>query len=186
MPCVKIKKVNNDQQIAYGEVYRPNEVDSHGDFMSAETIEKMAHGFMTKALVISIDTQHDNVPNGSYPVESFIARENDPDYAPGSWVLGIKVTHEDLWNKIKKGEFNGFSVEAMAKKMPVVASVSVYSFVCGVTEDNDGHSHGFVVFLNDIGRVVRGYTSEENGHTHTIKAGTATEISDGHAHRFFF
>lgn len=81
--------------------------------MTAEDIKKLAHRALKLDLAVIIDTQHDNVPNGSYPVESFIARSGDPDYTEGAWVMGVKVPDDATWEKVLKGELNGFSFEAM-------------------------------------------------------------------------
>ena len=103
-----IKKADDELQIVYAEVYAPNIPDSQGEFMQPTTIRKMAHSFLAKGFVNQIDTNHDNVTNGSYVVESFIARKNDPDFIEDSWVVGVHVPDSDLWAKIKKGELNGF------------------------------------------------------------------------------
>src|SRR5690606_23799098 len=88
------------QQIVYGEVYAPGQVDSHGDFMTAKTIEAMAQRFLKSGLVKNIDTEHDLQQNGSEVVESFIARKGDPDFAEGAWVLGVHVSDPQLWAKV--------------------------------------------------------------------------------------
>jgi hypothetical protein len=68
---VPIKKTDGEKQIVYGEVYAPYVLDTYGEFMTPEDIETMAHRFMQLDLTKVIDTQHDNQPNGSFPVESF-------------------------------------------------------------------------------------------------------------------
>lgn len=181
---VRIKKINEEKRIVYGEVYAPDVLDTYGDFMTADDIEKMAHRFMKLAnLGGSIDTNHDERSNGSYPVESFIAREGDPDYTPGAWVLGTKVEDDEIWKAIKKGELNGYSFQALVRKLAVVVNIDMTPDNVGVTEEADGHFHFFWVEFDDDGRVKRGRTSEEEGHSHEIKRGTATEKTDGHAHR---
>ncbi|MRT18436.1 terminase, partial [Vitellibacter sp. q18] len=50
-----INKEDEEQQLVYGVVYEPNVEDSHGDFMTADSIEKAAHGFIKDAR--NIDTQ---------------------------------------------------------------------------------------------------------------------------------
>ena len=184
-----IKKVDKEKRIIYGEVYTPNTIDTDGESMTAEEIEILAHRFMTlPELNKTIDTMHDNVPNECYPVESFIARKNDPDgYTEGSWVLATKIVSDDLWGKVKRGELNGYSMEAMVKRREVETEIEMYRDNIGVTEKdyNDGHQHAFFVQLGEDGRVVHGFTSETNGHKHVIGKGTATEQANGHKHRYF-
>jgi hypothetical protein len=82
--------------------------------MTAEEIEKMAHGFMKNARTTAIDLNHDNETNyGCYMVESFIARAGDPDYMPGAWVGVVKVENDRIWKMIRDGELTGFSFEGM-------------------------------------------------------------------------
>lgn len=184
---IQIKKIDEERQIVYGEVYAPNLIDTHGAMMLPEDVEIMAHRFMQLAHIRNaIDTNHDQKPNGSYPIESFIAR-NHPDYEEGAWVLGVKVTDTNLWQAIKSGKLNGYSMQSMVRKKPVVVDMEYQPSSLALTEagGSDGHYHIFFAEMDESGRVVSGVTSTTNGHSHVIKKGTATEISDGHSHRFF-
>lgn len=180
---VHIKKIDQERQVVFGEVYAPNVLDTHHEMMLAEDIEEMAHRFM-QLHGSTIDTNHDNIPNGSFPVESFIAKGH-PDYTEGAWVLGVKVADPVIWGMIKRGELNGYSFEAYVKKLPLVVEVDITPENFGKTEKVDGHSHFFWVRLNDNGVVVEGRTSIDEGHYHDIRKGTATEQAAGHAHRYF-
>lgn len=182
---IRIRKIDKMRQIVFGVVYEPNVLDTHGDMMLPEDIELMAHRFMADVkLRTSIDTMHDNIPNGSYPIESFIARDNDPDYPPGSWVLGLKVVDAKVWGAVMSGDLNGYSFEAYCTKKPVIVEIEYDAVDFGVTEENSGHDHFFWVKFDDSGVIVGGRTSAHaDGHWHQIKSGTATEKADGHAHR---
>lgn len=38
----------------------------------------------------------------------------DNYYVPkGSWIIGMKVENDEVWNAIKKGEYRGFSIEGL-------------------------------------------------------------------------
>lgn len=185
---ISIKKIDEDRQIVFGEVYAPYRVDTYGEFMLPEDIEKMAHRFMRLDMSEVIDTNHDETPNGSYPIESFVARDGDPDFTPGAWVLGVKVEDAAVWDRVISGDLNGFSFQSMVRAIPVEIEIEVSRFEVGMTEPDkaDGHQHVYVVEFDDRGRVIRGWTSEMNGHKHVIKHGTATEKSGEWAgHRFF-
>jgi hypothetical protein len=186
---VRIKRVDADKQIVYAEVYAPYVLDTYGEFMVPEDIEIMAHRFMRLDLNNVIDTNHDNVPNGSFPVESFIARDDDPDFTPGAWVLGVKIVEQEIWDKVVRGELNGYSFEAMVSLVEWDLDVQVVRDHFGETTTLRGvdHEHMFFVQVNEKGRVVKGWTSEApDGHTHDIRHGTVTEKAgaDNHAHRF--
>ena len=112
-----ISKVDAELQIVYGEVYAPDFPDSEGDYMTRETIREMAHTFMRKSLGGNIDVQHSQERSGAYVVESFIARDDDSVFIPGSWVIGVKVPDPELWAQIKSGELNGFSLDGKAMRV---------------------------------------------------------------------
>lgn len=188
---MRICKLEDEQQIVYGEVYAPNVLDSHGDMMTKGEIEKMAHRFLQNVLSKSIDANHDNVPRNAYPVESFIARDGDTDYTPGAWVLAVKIDDATVWREVKKGNLNGYSFEAYIQKTPTVVMVETEPFLLAETEPDpeDGHTHLFAIRIDDEGKIVEGKTSSTNGHSHMVVRGTATEVAvdNGriHSHRIF-
>ena len=176
-----------DQRLVYGEVYIPNVPDSDGEFMDAETIHKMAHDFMRKQLTKSIDIQHNNqLTDGVQVVESFIARKGDPDFVEGAWVLGVHINDDEVWGKVKKGEINGFSLEAYVTKSPSELTLNVPPMLQGKTSKAADHEHEFFASYDPVGNFLGGRTSIVNGHQHAIKRGTLTEQVDGHSHTFSF
>lgn len=180
-----IEKIDETRRIIFGVVYAPNRIDAFGWFMEPDEVEKMAHRFMKLNLREVIDTDHDNVPNGSYPVQSFIVRAGDPDYPEGSWVIGVKIVNEELWSKIVSGDYNAFSMEIMVKKVPAVITYEHVTTHVGETEPSeDGHTHLYVVEIDDVGRVIKGRCSESAGHTHDIVLNSVTQKFEDHAHRY--
>ncbi len=182
-----IANIDESRRIVFGQVYQPNKIDAKGWFMEPEEVEKMAHRYMRLSnLRDSIDTNHDNIPNGCYPVQSFIARKGDPDYAEGSWVLGVKITSNEMWDKITSGEINAFSMEIFVRKVPANVTYEVVTTQIGETEvAEDGHKHYFVAEIDDNGWIIGGKTSVEAGHSHEITLNSVTDISNNHNHRFF-
>lgn len=182
----KIQRVDEERQIVFGVVYAPLEIDTYGETMTAEGIEEMAHRFMALKLDQTIDEMHDEqAKHNVYPIESFIARKDDPDYPEGAWVLGVKVDDTATWDKIKTGDINGFSFQALVKKVAAVVEIEYDPEIIGYTAENVDHRHLYYAQLDADGKVVGGRTSTEFGHAHDIKRGTATEKSMGHSHRFF-
>ena len=101
------------RRLAYGIVYAPDEVDTDGDTMTREEIEKAAYGFMEKRRTTSIDADHDGEAGKGYVAESWIVRSGDPLFPnepAGAWAIGIKVTDEPTWQRILKGELTGLSM----------------------------------------------------------------------------
>jgi len=110
----QFRKFDMEKRLVYAEVYLPDTEDAHGHSMTAQEIEKMAHGFLRNRRTTDIDLNHDNnVGYGCYMVESFIASETDPVYMPGSWVGVVKIENDEVWRMVKDGEITGFSFEGM-------------------------------------------------------------------------
>lgn len=186
---IPISKADVRKQIVYGEIYIPNSIDAQNDMMTREGIEKMAHNYLRlRTLGQSIDENHNNFPAGAYPVESFIVRKGDPDFTnEGAWILGVKITDPVLWKKVVKGTIAGFSLEGKARKVNAKVEVIVKTQQFGETapDEEDGHTHYWWAKIDPVtGKVIKGFTSEENGHTHIITKGTATNMTGGHKHRF--
>lgn len=187
----QIRKTDGEKRIAYGIVYEPGVPDSHGDYMTASEIEKAAHKFLANGSVKAIDTEHDLSANGAVVVECFVARKGDADFPEGAWVMGVHFPDEAEWDKVKKGEYGGFSMYGTAVREDdsddVILELPDDGLVWGTTADAEGHSHRYVIKFDDEGRMVGGLTDEgPDGHTHTIQRGTVTETDGDHAHRFDF
>ena len=184
--CV-FKALNDDEHLVYGEVYAPLRPDSDGDIMDADTIKKMAHDFLRTHKLDQIDVQHDNNLNpGASVVESFIARKGDDTFIEGSWVVGVHIPDADTWNKVKKGEINGFSIEALVTKTPQTLEVELPPVINGITTKSEDHEHQFFVTFDGNGAFMGGRTNIEKGHFHTIRAGTITDTAQDHNHKFSF
>ncbi|MGN9169492.1 XkdF-like putative serine protease domain-containing protein [Paenibacillus polymyxa] len=126
---VQIAKVDDAKKVVIGVVYQPDVADAHGDQMDAEEIEKAAHLFMENQHTYNIDKQHDLDTDKGYVVESYIApcdmEIGDQTIIKGSWVAGVKVTDDDTWEDIQKGEITGFSMWGVGKREEVVEDEEV-------------------------------------------------------------
>lgn len=117
---IRIAKTFAPKKIVIGEVYVPydesdNEtIDTHGHACTAEDIEKAAYGFMENMNLQNIDRQHNFESGYGYVVESYIAKEGDPNFKEGSWIMGVKVTDDEVWSEIEKGAITGFSLAGSA------------------------------------------------------------------------
>lgn len=184
---ISIKKADQEQQIVFGEVFAPGFPDSQGDFMTPETVRDMAYQFMKNGYGSNIDVEHSRTPSGAYVVESFIARDDDPTFIPGSWVIGVKVPDPATWSLIKSGELNGFSLDGMGVRKATQFEVDMPELLKGETTDTNGHQHTFFVKYDEAGNFLGGNTSAgPDGHVHQISRGTVTETVGGHNHRFSF
>ncbi|MGP2423653.1 XkdF-like putative serine protease domain-containing protein [Bacillus sp. FH] len=117
-----IKGEDEEQKLVYGIVYSPGSAedksthDAHGDFMTAEDIEKSAHNFIAKYR--NIDAQHDFNAGAGEVVESYVApvdmEINGETITKGTWVLVTKATDE-IWKDIKDGKMTGYSLAGVAE-----------------------------------------------------------------------
>ena len=194
-PYIEFKKVDTDKQLVYGEVYIPMVPDSQGDFATAEVIEKMAHNFIGRGNVQNIDVNHNLENEGAYVVESFIAREGDPDFIEKSWVVGVQIIDESIWELVKDGEINGFSMFGTGKRKDSVLEIDIPNdgVIKGATEsagvdEDDSHRHTYTVKFDDEGNFLGGSTSPggTDKHVHNISKGTITDETVKHVHRYAF
>ncbi|QNJ59173.1 hypothetical protein [Vibrio phage vB_ValS_PJ32] len=180
---LRVTKTDDELRVLYAEAYAPVVIpDADGDVMTAEEIRALAYRWMIRGDMSRVDTQHDREKNGSYVVESFIARENDPDFIPGAWVVAIHVPDIDLWDQVKAGDFQGLSLDFVFEYEFVEYEIAIPETVEGMTKENEGHAHKFYARFDDDGRFIGGYTDVVNGHMHYMMRGTATEPAQGHTH----
>lgn len=175
-----------EQRMVWAEVYAPSRPDVDGEYMSAETIRKMAYDFARDLRLKSVDVEHDNsVAENVAIVETFIARKGDPDFIADAWVVGMHINDDQLWADVKAGKINGFSVEALVTKSPKMVEIEIPDEVVGKTSLEQDHDHQFMVKYSEQGRFLGGQTTPgPDGHVHLIARGTITEETNGHQHRF--
>jgi hypothetical protein len=111
-----------DQGLLYVTVMEPDTVDSQGDSYSAAEIQKAATNFLKKGVVGKNDVNHNNQPAPEFVIaESYILKTADKEHFPdtkvGSWVAVLQCTdlNSELWQKVKKGQFNGVSIAGWAE-----------------------------------------------------------------------
>lgn len=190
MGLILKKDENGFERVVLGEVLIPEVPNVYGDIHSRENIREFAYWYMANVGNWYWDINHDgeDVEDSIVMVESFIAREGDPDFIEGSWVMGSWIRDDAIWQQILDGELNGYSWEALVATFPVEVALPVQRMVNGITEpaieDEDKHTHRFFVILDNTGRVVIGGTSVDDGHSHPIRSHTFTEVEDGHTHIF--
>lgn len=193
MKVVNAPIKNDDKllQVIYGEVYIPNVLDSHKEWMTHWEVTNMAHGFMARGDLQAVDREHDNERTGAYVVESYIANEGDPIFLAGSWVVGVKLP-DDMWNLYLSGEINGFSFEGLVRRSTELFDIEVPFTMTGETSEREGHRHFFKVYFDDDGNFLGGETSAAldeddelmDDHFHTITRGTVTLDTNDHNHTF--
>ena len=89
-------------------------------YFSEDTVKKLAYKFMREKRLDATNIEHTNrKADDTYVVESWIINDENIDksrslglnYPKGTWVITMKTDSNQVWEKIKSGEYAGFSVE---------------------------------------------------------------------------
>lgn len=132
---LKFAVQNEEQRIIMGAVMIPDKlvprIENNKPFYvyaSRETILNSSMKFARENRNNNIKLTHDTNANTGdvFIFESFVTDENRipsvkgfESLPVGTWFITCKVLSETVWNQIKEGTFNGFSLEAMFKMNPV-------------------------------------------------------------------
>lgn len=120
----EVTKVDDEQRIVYGfasVVSKNGEmiVDRQGDVISADEMEKAATRFMLGAR--NGLTMHKGEPTTtivhSMPLTKQVMEAFGISSDKEGWLIAVKVHDEDTWDRMKKGEFTGFSIGGRAKRV---------------------------------------------------------------------
>jgi hypothetical protein len=97
--------------------------DSKGNpyyvYFSAETIKMIMEKYMRNKYTDNNDENHNGkAVSDVYVVESWIKEDKEDksnkygysELPIGTWFVSMKVKNDEVWNKVKRGELNGFSV----------------------------------------------------------------------------
>lgn len=120
---------DEEKKVIYSVAMRPNMLiprkDINGEpamvYYSEETVNDLQQNFFKKNFHNGSTINHDgNVRNDIYAFESWIVSDPEKDKATslgldvkkGDWVLAQKIDNEEVWQDIKSGKLQGFSIEA--------------------------------------------------------------------------
>lgn len=137
---LKFEVISEDKQILSGAlmladvpIYRNNEeFGEHYVVFDSETIQQIAEKFFKRGYQSNVNEMHNsekqvqgvtmfeswivNKEMGKMPIKGF------EDAKDGSWFGSYKVDNEEIWAKVKSGEFQGFSVEGIFGYSDIVKS----------------------------------------------------------------
>lgn len=122
--CSRIVKIDLDKRIVIGVVSEPDTIDLQGDIILAEDIEKACHGYMIKSRLVGL--QHREKADVDV-VECYIApcnmyldeSETDSLIVKGSWVMATKVNDDRIWDMVKTGKINSYSIGGWGNRTPI-------------------------------------------------------------------
>lgn len=128
-PMFVALEAEGDKHLVYSAVLRPDFpiYRRYGDeefylVYTKEAVEKSAHEFLKNDFQHEWSTDHQKNVEGLSVVESWIKTDMkndksislglDPSLELGTWFVGLSVNNFEVWQRIKKGDFDGFSLEA--------------------------------------------------------------------------
>lgn len=122
---------SEEKHIVTGVALRPDypiyRYDADSDFeyeimFTKDSVKKMAYDYLRYNRNNNVTLNHDAEAEGVYMIESWILEDkmNDKsnkfdfgvDLPEGSWLVSFYIDSNDVWQKVKNGDFNGFSVES--------------------------------------------------------------------------
>ncbi len=115
----------SDERFVLGIVLEPEVVDAQGDVYSADEIRQAEHRFMEDFGGLGL--MHRLAVNDQVKVlESYLAPV-DFEIAgvavkKGTWLLGVRVLSDELWEQVKDGKLTGFSIGGSARRVPEPSS----------------------------------------------------------------
>lgn len=129
-------------------IYRNDENGEYYVTFTPATIEKIAQKFFKKGYQSNVNLMHDGNQEveGVTMFESWIKDEGRgvapmkgfEDAPEGSWFGSFKVENEDVWARVKSGEFKGFSVEGVfnykKEKQPMSVEEALWSQIVEVLQ----------------------------------------------------
>ena len=115
-----IFKADDEKRIVYGIVLEPDSVDLQGDVLALDTIENAAHKYLIASRLVG--DGHSQKAEAEV-VESYLA-PTDVELGgqvirQGTWVMGVKVLDDSMWQAVKDGEYTGFSIGGRGERKEI-------------------------------------------------------------------
>ena len=115
----KVQKTDDDQHLAFGwaSIIEENGepiTDFQGDMISQDVLEKAAYDYVLD--VREAGEMHETIGVGKiiesmvFTEEKIAALELPPGSIPVGWWLGFKIFDEEVYAKVKSGEYQMFSI----------------------------------------------------------------------------
>ena len=125
---INFKIQNEEKRMLYGvalradfDIYRCYGEEEFYINFSKDAVRRLMTKFMKNHAQNNFTTDHMDFAQGLTVVESWIVDNVDNDkannlglenFSEGSWIIGVKVDDDELWQSVKEGRWSGFSVEA--------------------------------------------------------------------------
>ena len=125
---IELKVADEERKVVVGlalvpekKIYRFMKGKEFNIFFSKDTISKAQELYMKKLNLNNVTAEHEEKVTGASVIESWIVEDSKNDKTnlynlkatEGSWAIMMKIDNEELWAKVKSGEFKGFSIEGI-------------------------------------------------------------------------
>ena len=125
---IEMKTMDEDKRLVIGlalvpnkKIYRNQRGFEYNITFSGQTVRKAAEKYLKSLKLHNTTVEHEMEVGGVYLTESWIVEDTKKDktalyglQAPvGSWAVSMRIENEEVWNKVKKGEYLGFSIEGI-------------------------------------------------------------------------
>ncbi len=158
--------VNDEKMIVAGPMLIPNKKilrlkedgSSYYVYFSPDTIEKIARKFMKNKLLSEVTLEHGGKTSGVHMVESWVVEHPTKDKSnlygftlpKGTWFALYSVEdNPKVWERVKAGEFNGFSIEGIFEHRKSDMKLSLEKNIEDLNEDEAE------VLLGEIKAIIR-------------------------------
>ena len=122
-------KADEEKQVALGVALKASDAanglrpDTQRDTLTSEEVEKAAYGFMIDSRMFDLHHKA-KIPNSrAAVVESYLSPVNfkmgKTEVKTGDWVVGVKFFDRALWEDVKAGRINAFSIKGVGRRSPM-------------------------------------------------------------------
>ena len=163
---VKFAAIDDEKMLVAGPLLIPEKkifrIDGEGNpyyvFFSKDTVAKLARKFLRKKYNDEVTAEHDAKVKGVHLVESWIIEQSTKDKSntfgytlpAGTWFGIYDVSgNSDMWEKVKDGTFQGFSVEAYVEHRKSDLKLSLEKHINDLTDEEAE------LFLSQIKAIIR-------------------------------
>jgi hypothetical protein len=130
-----ILKADAEKRLVTGVALIPGVVDSQGELIPKDVIQKAAHGFLARYNLqhglkppkgskakfpkqTAIGEMHQKWKGGIELVESYLAPQpltiGSQLVPEGAWIVTVHVSDDEVWERVKKQQLTGFSIGGKA------------------------------------------------------------------------
>ncbi len=125
---LQLKVVDEEKRILLGAALIPNKAimrikdgEEYHIYFSKKTVRQASELFLKNGFQSKTTLEHEVISDGNTVVESWIVDNKELDKSffygldvpVGTWMIGMKIDNDAVWDKVKAGTYKGFSIEGI-------------------------------------------------------------------------